>query len=650
MRSPTIAERAHELVYRMASERADAIALVEGDATLRYSDLAAEAHDVAGRLRATGVTGDSRVGVMCTRTATSVAGWIGALTTGASFVPLDHASPPDRIRAIAKIAGVETVLVDRPAEGALVGFARTLEVSRDCWSGRATTTPIASAGDEANVPPTVSANDEAYVLFTSGSGGIPKGVVIGHGALSSRLITGQTRHPLRPGDAMLQASPLTFDVSIWEVFAALTAGARVVVADSTQRSDPGALAQLLASGGVTVAGLLPSVVDGLVRGGHLTVLDQLATIYFGAERLDRVLVDAVWRQRPDLQLFNLYGLTETCIDATEHKLRPGDQGPVPIGTALPNAEVVLLDAQGEIADAEGEIAVGGPCVALGYVGEPELTRQRFIADPRDPGKRLVRTGDRGRWREDGELLLLGRLDRQIKVRGQRVELAEVETHLGEHRAIAIGRWHLSEDQRMELSSPLGPDPAAHPAALAGLSARWRDLRERLGSASAVEIVTEAGIDLDAALISATRTLPAHMVPAAVRLLDVLPSTASGKIDALATEALVHVLGDRGSATADGDSGPVDDDLTFLCSLFADVLGVAAFAAADDFFEFGGESLAAACIAASAGSWSGVLVRVCDVFEARTPQTLLGRIRTRDDPLTTAPAVTRDWCTDGETSR
>jgi amino acid adenylation domain-containing protein len=286
----------------------------------------------------------------------------------------------------------------------------------------------------------------AYILYTSGSTGTPKGVMVSHQSICNRLVWGQATWPLTAADAVLHVAAPTFDVSLWEMLTPLVAGARLIICAPGRQLDPAHVVDLIRGQRITIAGFLPSMLRHLLEEPGIRQCTSLRHVYAGAEPLPPGVRDRFLKSL-NAQLHNLYGVTESTIDATCWTCRPGDQAPVPIGRPIGNTQVYVLDAQREPVPegVPGELYIGGDGLARGYLNQPGPTADRFVPHPYSaiPGARLYRTGDRVRYRPDGALEFLGRLDDQVKLRGMRIELGEIEAVLrecpGVSEAVAIVR-------------------------------------------------------------------------------------------------------------------------------------------------------------------------------------------------------------------
>ncbi|MEV4665733.1 amino acid adenylation domain-containing protein [Micromonospora echinofusca] len=451
----------HELVERHAERTPDAVAVVDAGRSWTYAELNAAANRTAHRLMALGVGAERPVGLCLERGAELIAAALATLKAGGAFVPLDPTHPTQRLRHILDETAVAAVLTDRRSAERVraATSAATLLVDDD--------PPAAVPGEAPPGNPAGRATPEslAYVLYTSGSTGRPKGVLVSHGALVGRCAW---EHDLDgPTDrlVMLQSSHVTFDAALWEIFAPLTGGGTVVTVQHGREADAAHVNDLLRRHGVTVAGFTPTLLAALLSDGAFAGV-PLRRLVSGGEVLTGDLAARVLSGVDADEFHNLYGPTETCVDATGHRVTaPVRRGSgVPIGRPVPGARAYVLDRhlQPSPAGVAGELFVGGAGLARGYLGAPASTAERFVPDPYagTPGARMYRTGDRARFRaEDGALEYLGRLDEQVKIRGIRVELGEIEAALVGHPAVTAAAVVVT-GQSTAGAPPSAPNPTA----------------------------------------------------------------------------------------------------------------------------------------------------------------------------------------------
>lgn len=538
----------HEVFDARAERRPRATAAVHHGTTLTYGELKDRSDALAARLRDAGVRPGDNVGVYGGRSLDALAGFLGVLKAGAAYVPLDDTSPPQRLQAMAEDAGVHTV-VTLPGSVCRIRRVRT-RVELD---GPAPARP-APAEDSADRP---GPDGRAYVMFTSGSTGRPKPVAIPHrGVLrlaASDLVTQQPR----PGDRVLHAYGLSSDASTIEIWSALLAGACLVLVDREELLSPAALEARLLEDRVTLAYLTTGVFHHVAR-TRPHALRTLRFVSAGGEAMAPALARAVLDACPDTTVVNFYGPTENSVVSTAHLVHdvPADATTVPIGRPLEDSSCHVLREDGTVTDPgeEGELFVGGAGLALGYFGDPELTAERFVADPFEPGARLYRTGDRAVRREDGTLEYRARADRQVKLRGHRIELDEVEARIRADDAVGEAVVELDGDLLTAYVTPARPGTAVPVDRVRKQLAAW---------------------------------LPAAAVPSRLTEVAAFPVTSAGKVDRKRLRALAGPDDARPAAPA---------RLSGLHATLADVWHTVLAVrpgTGDDFFGLGGDSLLAA---------------------------------------------------------
>jgi enterobactin synthetase component F len=552
-RSPaTLAER----FLAQAAATPEAVALVHGEEERNYADLLAAARRVAAGLAAEGVAPGDVVGVALERGFGLYEAIHGIALLGAVYLPLDPDLPPARIAGMLEDARAVRVIAPGDVPDA---------------------EPADSVGSLELAGP--APDGAAYLLFTSGSTGRPKGVLVGQAAIDNRLAWMQHHLPIGPGDRVLHKTPISFDVSVWELFWPLQVGAAVVIAEPGAHRDPRAIADLVARHGVSTLHFVPSMLRAFLA--DRTARERVAGsavrhVVTSGEALgpDLVTETATWF---GVAPTNLYGPTEAAVDVTVHDCVPGETS-VPIGRPVWNTACYVLDPAMRPVPigVAGELWLGGVQLAQGYVGRPDLTAERFVPSPFGPG-RLYRTGDLAAWRPDGELRYLGRIDDQVKIRGQRVELGEVEAVLAAAPGVAAvaagavdGRlvaWYVAVN-------PASARVALHTAATAALPSGF---------------------------------VPQHWVP-----VPALPLTASGKTDRRALAEQHPPVAEAGVETV--PAGLLEER---MCRLVADVLDLPLVGPDDDFFALGGDSLSVLRLVALLAEETGAALGLADVFAAPT---------------------------------
>lgn len=518
----------------------DAAALTFGDQTLSYAELDRRTAALASALAAKGVGRESLVAVALPRSLELVIALVATLRAGAAYLPLDLEHPADRIATIINSAQPSVVLANEDIGGA---FAERLFAPAD-WPHDGDAPTVEQGGDDA-----------AYVIFTSGSTGEPKGVLVEHKAIVNRLLWMQAEYGFGAHSRILQKTPATFDVSVWEFFLALISGGELVVAPPNAHRDPSAIASLIRKHKITDLHFVPSMLSAFLADPAAQGIETLH-VFCSGEELPAELRDR-FHQTVKSEVHNLYGPTEAAVDVSYWAAGPDDASrPMPIGWPVWNTRLVILDEQlRPVAPGMGgHLHLGGVQLARGYLNRPDLTAERFIADPHNEGQRLYRTGDVARRREDGAVVYMGRSDHQVKIRGLRIELGEIEAAI--------------------IASKLAREVVV-------MAREDRPGEKRL----VAYLVPVEGYEQSALKASLSKRLPDYMVPAAIVALDALPTTSNGKLDRKALPAPVFeaVVGRVAQTPSE----------IIIAELFADVLGRSeAVGADDDFFTLGGDSLMA----------------------------------------------------------
>nr|BFD89292.1 hypothetical protein KitaXyl93_06520 [Kitasatospora sp. Xyl93] len=574
----------HQLFEHQARLTPDAVALVCEGVELGYARLNERANRLAHRLRAAGAGPEALVGVRLERGIDLVVALLAVLKSGAGYVPLDPEHPPLRTAAVLAESGAALLVTD-------AGAARAAE--------HAGVHPVVPA-DEPDWPshnpdPAAGPDHPAYAIFTSGSTGRPKGVVVPHRGVVNRLLWMRDDCGLVGGGRVLQKTPATFDVSVWEFFGPLAVGGTLVLARPGGHRDPAYLHRVLAEERVDTVHFVPSMLREFLADlrarrthGGPPELPALRRIVCSGEALGPDLVREV-HELLDCELFNLYGPTEAAVDVTAERCLPG--APVTIGRAVANTRTYVLDPDGVPVPpgTDGELCLAGVQLARGYLGRPGLTAAAFRPDPYGPpGARLYRTGDLARRRVDGRIEYLGRLDHQVKIRGLRIELGDVEAALASHPQVHAAVV------------------AAHPAATGG---------SRLVG-YLVGVVPDAP-DLTELRKHLGELLPDYMVPTAWVRLPELPLTASGKTDRKALPA----PDDGRPELATAYLAPRTPTERALVDVWEQALGVAPIGVRDRFLDLGGQSLIATRICSRLRALTGAAPSPADLLARPTVEEL-----------------------------
>ncbi|MEU4641569.1 amino acid adenylation domain-containing protein [Micromonospora sp. NPDC023814] len=579
------AQTLHGPIEERAARTPDAVAVTFEGRNVTYAELNGAANRVAHRLRAAGVGPETLVGVCAERSVELVAGLLGVLKAGGAYLPLDPEYPADRLSFMVTDAAAPVVLVQEHLRDVLPDTGATVLALDDerVWADQPADDPAPVAGP----------GHLAYVIYTSGSTGRPKGVPNTHRGIVNRLDWMQKTYGLGADDAVLQKTPASFDVSVWEFFWPLREGARLVLAKPGGHKDAGYLRDLLVAERVTTAHFVPSMLTVFLAEDGVEAATALRRVICSGEELPLASAVDFTARLPWCGLHNLYGPTEAAIDVSAWHCDPAllaGLTSVPIGGPIANLRLHVLDERGEECPVgvAGELHIGGVGLARGYHRRPALTAERFVPDPfsAEPGARLYRTGDLARWRTapggtGGVIEFLGRIDHQVKLRGLRIELGEIESALREQPGVAEAAVIVREDS---------PGDKRLTAYVVG-GAEHATLKSAL-----------------------KETLPEYMVPSAFVTLDALPLSPNGKLDRRALPAPV-VTREASVALVE----PRDDTERLLAGIWSEVLGVDTLGIDDDFFDLGGHSMLATQVVAKIrkAEHGGRPVGVMDLFQQRT---------------------------------
>ncbi|HJR08608.1 MAG TPA: non-ribosomal peptide synthase/polyketide synthase [Pyrinomonadaceae bacterium] len=595
----------HELFEAQVERTPDAIAVVFEDERVSYGELNRRANALAERLRASGVGAETRVGVCAERSVEMVVALFAVLKAGGAYVPLEPTYPAERLSYMLADAQVSVLLTQERLLAALPPQhdAEIICLDRD-WK----------EFDELNaenVPSGASAHNAAYVIYTSGSTGRPKGVVNTHGGICNRLLWMQDEYRLTGDDRVLQKTPYSFDVSVWEFFWPLLTGAQLVVARPGGHQDSAYLVRLIAREEITTLHFVPSMLSVFLSEPEIEACRSLRRVICSGEALTKELQERFYA-RLAAELHNLYGPTEAAIDVSYWAcLRDdGERLAVPIGRPIANIQLYILDAelQPVPVGVAGELYIAGVGLARGYLNRPELTAEKFIANPFsvEAGARMYRTGDAARLLEGGEIEFLGRLDEQVKLRGFRIELGEIESVLAEHREVGECVVVAREDARG-------------------------------GERRIVAYFVPAGETLpttDALRSFLREKLPEYMLPSAFVALSALPLTPNGKLDRRALPAPEPATATR-DVRDEGARNPLEE---VVAGIWAEVLGLDAVGVNDNFFEAGGHSLLALQVISRLRATLNIEVPVRELFDAPTVASFTERIETLRHEETGAPSI------------
>ncbi|PXK93626.1 enterobactin non-ribosomal peptide synthetase EntF [Klebsiella variicola] len=554
------------LVADQARKTPDAPALADAHWQFSYREMRQQVVALAQLLRQRGVKPGDSVAVALPRSVFLTLALHGIVEAGAAWLPLDTGYPDDRLRMMLEDARPSLLITSADQ---LARFSDIPGLESLCYQQ-----PLA-AGDEA--PLALSKPDHtAYIIFTSGSTGRPKGVMVGQTAIVNRLLWMQDRYPLSADDVVAQKTPCSFDVSVWEFWWPFIAGAQLVMAEPEAHRDPQAMQQFFARYGVTTTHFVPSMLAAFVASldaDSVAACRTLRRVFCSGEALPTELCRE-WERLTGAPLHNLYGPTEAAVDVSWYpacgpELAAMTGSSVPIGWPVWNTGLRILDAAMRPVPpgVAGDLYLTGIQLAQGYLGRPDLTASRFIADPFAPGERMYRTGDVARWLTNGAVEYLGRSDDQLKIRGQRIELGEID--------------------RVMSGLPDVAQAVSHACVFNQAAATGGDARQLVGY-----LVSDSGLPLDTAALKArlAEQLPPHMVPVVLMQLAELPLSANGKLDRKALP--LPTLGGERSGRP-----PEPGMETLVATAFSQLLGCEVNDIDADFFALGGHSLLAMRLAA-----------------------------------------------------
>jgi amino acid adenylation domain-containing protein len=594
----------------------DRPALVFEDETLGYREFNARVNRLAWRLRKMGVGPRSKPGVVSTivgllaeRSIEMLVGMYAIVKAGGAYLPLDPSNPPERLAFKIRDAAVKVVLAQERFIDSHLRADASIDAQPD-YAVLALDRVWEKLADESaeNPPALATPDDVAYVIFTSGSTGRPKGVEVPHRGICNRLIWMQDEYRLNSDDRVLQKTSFDFDVSVWEFFWPLQTGARLVIARPDGHKDSLYLSRIIETEKIGVVHFVPSMLQIFLEDGDPSLCSSLRHVFCSGEALDATLVRRFFERMPlhegkPIRLHNLYGPTEASVDVTYWECRPEDEGSsVPIGRPIANTQIHILDSrlQPSPVGVPGELHIGGVQLALGYLNRPELSAERFIPDPfsKKPGARLYKTGDLARWRADGAIEYLGRLDFQVKIRGFRIELGEIEAAISAHpdvvQCVVVARRDESGDGRL----------VAYVQSAENMGRLQTEIRDAL-----------------------KKRLPDYMIPAVFVAVESFPLTGSGKVDRKA-------LPDPGNLRpelATSYVAPSGDLENMLAKQWRELLKLERIGAHDNFFELGGHSLLLAQAHARLRA-AGRDLTIVDMFQHPTIRSLaefLGRPNSDD---------------------
>ncbi|MEW3663458.1 non-ribosomal peptide synthase/polyketide synthase [Pseudomonas aeruginosa] len=568
----------HRLFEEQVERTPTAPALAFGEERLDYAELNRRANRLAHALIERGIGADRLVGVAMERSIEMVVALMAILKAGGAYVPVDPEYPEERQAYMLEDSGVQLLLSQSHLKLPLAQGVQRIDLDQaDAW-----------LENHAENNPGVELNGEnlAYVIYTSGSTGKPKGAGNRHSALSNRLCWMQQAYGLGVGDTVLQKTPFSFDVSVWEFFWPLMSGARLVVAAPGDHRDPAKLVALINREGVDTLHFVPSMLQAFLQDEDVASCTSLKRIVCSGEALPADAQQQVFAKLPQAGLYNLYGPTEAAIDVTHWTCVEEGKDAVPIGRPIANLACYILDGNLEPVPVGvlGELYLAGRGLARGYHQRPGLTAERFVASPFVAGERMYRTGDLARYRADGVIEYAGRIDHQVKLRGLRIELGEIEARLLEH-------------------------PWVREAAVLAV-----DGRQLVGY---VVLESEGGDWREALAAHLAASLPEYMVPAQWLALERMPLSPNGKLD---RKALPKIEAEDGLGEY---VAPASEPERQLAAIWADVLGRERVGVTDNFFALGGDSIVSIQVVSRARQ-AGLQLSPRDLFQLQNIRKLAER--------------------------
>jgi amino acid adenylation domain-containing protein len=608
---PALELRLHQLVEQQVERSPDAIALVCEQERFSYRELNTRANQLAHHLRGLGVGQESLVGVLMERSTEMVVALLAIVKAGAAYVPLDPAYPQERLSFMLADAGIEILLTQSQLRETLAAAAqgrsfKTFYLDKQ-WD---------AVAQESGANPQVKleADNAAYMIYTSGSTGRPKGVINSHRGIVNRLVWMQQEYKLTEVDRVLQKTPFSFDVSVWEFFWPLMTGARLVVARPGGHQDASYLARLIREQGITTLHFVPSMLHVFLEEREIEECKSVRRVMSSGEALGVELEQRFFERMSWAELHNLYGPTEAAVDVSYWQCAAGSgRRSVPIGRPIANTQLYVLDARMEpvAVGVNGEVYIGGEGLARGYKGRAELTAEKFVPHPfsERAGERLYRTGDVGRRLAGGEIEYVGRQDEQVKIRGFRIELGEIASVLREQPGVKDCVVIARDEERGEKRI-----------------VAYVVCEQEKGELSGSELRAEL-----------KKRLPEYMIPAAIVMMPELPVTANGKLDRRALPA----PGNERPDTEGVYVAPHTPEQEVLANIWSRVLRVERVGLGDNFFELGGHSLLAMQLLSRVRDAFGVELPLRTLFESPTvgalAKTIEAATRTQRQ-LITAPIV------------
>jgi amino acid adenylation domain-containing protein len=583
------------LFEEQAERTPQARALMAHDGRFTYVELDRRSNQLAHYLQSLEIGPERRVGIALPRSAAMIIAALAVLKAGGAYVPIDPAYPPQRFRQLAEDSRVSVLLTQRVVPEGLNSQSIAIIPLENHW-GRVATMPQHVPESSAN------SSNLAYLIYTSGSSGKPKGVMVSHENVVHSTHARLSYYAQQP-ERFLLLSPFSFDSSVAGIFWTLLSGGELWLPPEGTQQNVARVAEFVRHAGITHMLALPSLYKSVLLHATQDELKSLRTVIVAGEACPPELVREHFHRLPGASFFNEYGPTEATVWCTVHEAGPSrPAGTVPIGKAIRQTEIHILDSQMRPARPPelGEIYIGGPQLARGYLARPDLTAERFVPDPFAgiPGARLYRTGDLGTLAPDGEIEFLGRIDQQVKIRGYRIELGEIEAAVREH-------------------------PEVREAVVAGKN-------DGQGHQRLVAYVVPKAGEVDVAGLRRflLQVLPEYMTPATFVVLGSLPVNANGKLDR-------HALPDPGPPESQhAYVAPRNHIEHRLAQIWTELLGVKKVGVHDSFFELGGDSILSLQLAARAGQ-SGIRLNMAQILAQPTIAGLAANCRSTETAMETA---------------
>ncbi|WP_432408908.1 amino acid adenylation domain-containing protein [Wukongibacter sp. M2B1] len=579
----------HELFEEQVERSPNNVAVVFDDKKLTYRELNERSNQLARVLRKRGVGPETIVGIMVERSIEMIVGILGILKAGGAYLPIDPGYPEERIRFVLEDSKVDIVLTHHH-------FENSIEISAEVIDLDDKTLYI---GDDSNLEKLNSSNNLAYVIYTSGSTGMPKGTMIEHYSLVNRLRWMQRKYPIGEEDVILQKTPYTFDVSVWELLWWAIQGSKVCLLIPDGEKDPKIIVEAIEKNKVTTMHFVPSMLNiflEYIKGIELRKLKSLKQVICSGEALTVQQVNRfnkILNYKNYTKLHNLYGPTEATIDVTYFDCPEGENHRnIPIGKPIDNINLHIVDINNKLQPigVAGELCIGGDGLARGYLNREELTAEKFVENPFVTGERMYRTGDLARWLPDGNIEFLGRIDNQVKIRGFRIEPGEIEAQLLKHgsvkEAVVIDRKGKDNDKYL-----------------------------------CAYIVSEEEISVSDLRKHLSKELPEYMVPSYFVQLEKIPLTPNGKIDRRSLP-----LPEGNISTGVEYEAPSSITEEKLVEIWKEILGIEKIGINDNFFSLGGHSLRAAAMVSKIHKEMNVEVPLREVFRLATVKSLAKYIK------------------------